>query len=253
MPSKRITPVTAGRRPIKRARPAVSSRRREPAMPAINQTGQRLDEQAMREYLRDLGSDLRYWYQAAETKAQVVLSVNGLFVTFLTASALASKADVVQATAAFGAETWAFLAGMSLCMTLAILSAVACLASRGLGRRKLQRLLSDYAVDPDKADTYAPEMTVFFYFLSALKAAPFIERLRTADQDFIMRALSSDILDFAPYVVAKHRWVNQAFIMTGMTLGFFLCACVSYVIRVHLAALPRHLDLTEPAGTGSRH
>lgn len=196
----------------------------------------------MREYLRDLGADIRYWYQSAETKAQVVLTVNGLFVTFLTASALARRADVVQATAAFGAETWAFLAGMSLCMTLAILSAVTCLASRGLGRKKLQRLLGDYGVDPDKADTYAPEMTVFFYFLSALKAAPFTERLLTADQDFVVRALSGDIIGFAPYVVAKHRWVNLAFIMTGMTLGFFLCAGVSYVIRVRLAALPRHRD-----------
>jgi len=236
MPPRRITPVTAGRRPFRRALPAMNGRRRGLAVPAVDQARERPDEPVMREYLRDLEVDLRYWYQAAETKAQVVLTVNGLFVTFLTASALASRSDVVQATAAFGAETWAFLAGMSACMTLAILSAVTCLASRGLGRRKLQRLLGNFAVDPDKADTYAPEMTRFFYFLSALKAAPFIERLRAADQDFIVRALASDIIDFAPYVVAKHRWVNRAFIMTGMTLGFFLCAGVSYVIRVHLAA-----------------
>jgi hypothetical protein len=239
-PLKRITPVTTPRRLIRWPRLLASSgKRRQPAMPAINQTG-RLDDQAMREYLRDLGTDLRYWYRAAETKAQLVLTVNGLFITFLTTSVLARRADVVQATAAFGVETWVFLAGMSLCLALAILSAVTCLASRGVGRKKLRRVLSDYEVDPDKADTYAPELTVFFYYLSALKATPFTERLRTADQDFIVRALASDIIDFAPYIVAKHRWVNRAFILTGMTLGFFLCTGISYLIRVHLALPPAH-------------
>ena len=239
MPSPaRIDPAAARDRPFQWPRLLTKSRRRKPGPPAVNQAGRRLDEQALREYLRDLGTDLRYWYQAAETKAQLVLTVNGLFVTFITAFALARRADVAQATAVFGVETWIFLAGMSLCLALAILSAVTCLASRGVGRRKLQRLLRHYAVDPDKADTYAPESTVFFHFLSALKAAPFAERLRTADQDFIVRALASDIIGFAPYIVAKHRWVNRAFILTGMTLGFFLCTGISYLIRVHLAGLP---------------
>jgi hypothetical protein len=196
----------------------------------------RLEDQVLREYLRDLGADLRYWYQSAETKAQLVLTVNGLFVTFLTAAVLAGRPEAERATAVFGPETWAFLAGLSLCLGLAIMSAVTCLASRGTGRRKLRRLLSHYAVDPDKAETYAPELTVFFHFLTALKAAPFTERLRGADQDFIVQALASDIIDFAPYVAAKHRWVNRAFILTGMTLGFFLATGISYLIRVHLAA-----------------
>jgi hypothetical protein len=36
--------------------------------------------------LQDLGADLRYRYSAAETEAQLVLAVNGLFTTFLTTS-----------------------------------------------------------------------------------------------------------------------------------------------------------------------
>lgn len=81
--------------------------------------------------LRDLREHLGYWYSSAEAKAQLVLTVNGLFVTFLTAAALGTRADVVQATAVFGPETWAFLALMALCLALAILSAVICVASRG--------------------------------------------------------------------------------------------------------------------------
>ena len=35
------------------------------------------DRQAILEYLNNVGADLRYWYRAAETKAQLVLTVNG--------------------------------------------------------------------------------------------------------------------------------------------------------------------------------
>ena len=208
-------------------------------LPTVNAAERRLqDQQATLEYLRGVGEDLRYWYRAAEAKAQLVLTFNGLFLTFLTASVLAGHGQVSLTTAAFGAETWVFLAAMSLCLALAILCAVACLASRGLSRRKLQEMLGRYRVDPERDETYAPELTAFFYFLSALKPDRLSERMLTADQDFIVRALASDIVEFSRYILIKHRWVNRAFILTGLTLGFFLCTGIDYLLRVHLAAVP---------------
>jgi hypothetical protein len=205
-------------------------------LPVVTQAAEPLDDQVLREYLRDLRADLRYWYTSAEAKAQLVLTVNGVFVTFLTTAALGTRASVVQATAVFGPETWAFLALMAACLALAILSAVACVASRGVSRRELEGSLARHAVDPDEARTYPPELTVFFGHLSRLKAAPLVERLQAGGQDFIAAALASEVIALAPNVVAKHRWVNRAFVMTGMTLGFFLSTGVSYLIRVHLAA-----------------
>jgi hypothetical protein len=196
-------------------------------MPVTSQAGRQLGDQELHEYLRDLRADLGYWYGSAEAKAQLVLTVNGLFVTFLTASALGTRADVAQATAVFGPETWAFLALMASCLALAILSAVMCVASRGVSRSRLRRSLTRYAVDPDNADIYVPELAVFFGHLSSLKAGPLVERLRTGDQDFIIQAMASEIIALAPDVVVKHRWVNRAFILTGLTLGFFLCTGIS--------------------------
>ncbi len=236
-PPKRIT-IAMTRRGLIRWPPisTKSSKRSKPALPAM--TGrQPPDQQASIEYLRGVGADLRYWYQSAEVKAQLVLTVNGIFLTFLTTSVLANGNAVAQETAAFGAETWVFLAGMSLCLALAILSAVMCLASRGLGRKKFRELLERHGLDPEKAETYAPELTAFFYPLSALKANYLAERMLTADQDFIVRALASTITSFSPYILAKHRWVNRAFILTGLTLGFFLCTGISYLLRVHMAAV----------------
>ena len=54
--------------------------------------------------------------------------------TFLTTSALAGRQQLTLAMAVFGPETWVFLGGISACLALAILSAVACLASRGLSQ-----------------------------------------------------------------------------------------------------------------------
>lgn len=107
-----------------------------------------------------------------------------------------------------------------------------------VGRRELQGSLDRYAVDPHKADTYVPELAVFFGHLSGLKAAPLVERLREGELDFIIQALASEIIALAPNIVAKHRWVNRAFALTGMTLGCLLCTGISYLIRVHLAASP---------------
>ena len=239
MPIRNPQPA-APRRLARLPRIRKSSTAGEPAIPAARQPGP-LDDQALREYLKDIRADQRYWYTSAEAKAQLVLTANGVFVTFLTAAALGTRANVVQATSVFGPETWTFLALMASCLALAILSAVTCVSSRGISHKELQNRLDRYTVDPDKADTYAPELAVFFGYLSKLKATPLVERLHTAGQDFIIQALASDITAFARNIVEKHRWVNRAFVLTGMTLGFFLCTGISYLIRVHLAAgLPVH-------------
>lgn len=165
-----------------------------------------------------------------------MLTVNGVFLTFLTTSALAGSQQFTMAMAVFGPETWIFLSGMSACLALAILSAVVCLASRGLSRAGLRRRLADLAVTPDSAATYPPELAVFFHDLSALRPDQFADRIMTCRQDFITTALATDIIEFAPYVVAKHRWVNRAFILTGLTLAFFLGTGLSYLIRLHLTS-----------------
>jgi hypothetical protein len=160
-------------------------------------------DDARREFVRDIATDLRYWYSSAESKAQLVLTVNGIFLTFLTTGMLASRSTAAQATAVFGPETWVFLAAMSACLGLGILSAVACLASRGLRKHGHLNELRHHAVNPHITGSYPPELAAFFYDLTALE---------------------------------PRRYADRAFIFTGLTLGFFLATGVSYLIRVHLAA-----------------
>jgi hypothetical protein len=227
--------MTTGRFRRDRAR---SPRGRQPRTPARSPTAADPDDAdgARRDFLRDVAADLRYWYSSAESKAQVVLTVNGAFVTFLTTAALAGRDQTTKALAVFGPETWAFLAGMSACLALAILSAVTCLASRGLSTTRLRQRLNDLAVQPGKAATYPAEIAVFFHYLSALQPDQYADRIMSASPSYLTRALASEVIEFAPHIVAKHRWVNRAFILTGLTLTFFLGTGVSYLIRLHAAA-----------------
>jgi hypothetical protein len=188
------------------------------------------------EYLRDLESRLRYWYQAAETKAQVVLAINGAFLAFLGGSLLTNQDDVTRTVTAFGPETWVFLAGMAASFTLSIYCAVACLVTQTLRRNYAQQTFAERGVDPSQADTYAPEVTTFFMYLARLQAEPFTKRMQTVDPEFVFQALASTPVYFSRFVLRKHLWVDRAFIATGVTLGFFVCLGLSYVVRVVVAA-----------------
>jgi hypothetical protein len=37
-------------------------------------------------------------------------------------------------------------------------------------------------------------------------------------------------------ILATHRWVNRAFLLTGLALALFLGTGISYLIRMHLGA-----------------
>jgi hypothetical protein len=185
-------------------------------------------------YLRDLESGLRYWYQAAEIKAQVALAINGALLAVLGGSLLGNRDDVARTVAVFGPETWVLLAGMTLGVALSIACAVICLVARGLRRKGVEELLARYRVDPGQAATYTPEVTGFFLYLAALQPGAFTERMGAVDPLFVLRALASNPVLFARNILRKHRWVNRAFVCTGAGLGCFLGLGVSYLVRVLL-------------------
>jgi hypothetical protein len=63
------------------------------------------DYEAAVGYLRDLESGLRYWYQAAEIKAQVALAIDGALLALLGGALLGNREDVAGTVALFGPET----------------------------------------------------------------------------------------------------------------------------------------------------
>jgi hypothetical protein len=56
------------------------------------------------------------------------------------------------------------------------------------------------------------------------------------NHQFVVRALASMNVEWSKAIRRKHRWVNRAFVLTGVALGFFICMSVSYLVRVSLTA-----------------
>jgi hypothetical protein len=186
------------------------------------------------EYLWKLEDALRYWYSAAETKAQVALTLNGVFLAFFTGSILTDQEKAAKTVAAFGPETWMFLAGMAAGVVGSIFCSVWCLMARGVWSKEIRKALADYGVNPDQGDTYRPEVAVFFAHLAELHPEHFAKRMRAIGPQFVAQALAADHIEWSRHIRAKHRWVNWAFVLTGTALGFFLCVGVSYLIRLAL-------------------
>ena len=117
----------------------------------------------------------------------------------------------------------------------AIFCAIWCLMARGCRSKEIDKTFADYAVDPDRGDTYRPEITVFFANLARLRPEHFVEQMRAIGPQFVVQALATDHIDWSRKILDKHRLVNAAFSLTGVALGFFLCVGVSYLIRMALA------------------
>src|SRR4051812_48346973 len=183
------------------------------------------------EYLWKLEESLRYWYSAAETKAQIALTLNGAFLAFFTGSILTNRSKVAETVAVFGVETWVFLAAMAAAVVGAIGCAVGCLMARGVWPRRIRQALTTHRVDPARGDTYQPEVAVAFAPLAELDPELFAARMRGIGPPFVVRALATDHIAWARNIRIKHRLVNWAFILTGAALGFFLGVGVSYLIR----------------------
>jgi hypothetical protein len=188
------------------------------------------------DYQWKLQDSLRYWYSAAETKAQVVLTLNGVFLAFITGSILGNREAVARTVAIFGAETWIFIAGMSIGSAGSITCAVCSLMARRVRVKRTREVIDRYSVDPDRADTYVPEITVFFTDLAELRPDLYAERMLLINPQFVVRALASMHVEWSKAIRRKHQLVNGAFILTGVALGFFICVSVSYLVRVSLAA-----------------
>ncbi len=80
------------------------------------------------EYTRRVYDSVLDWYKNADAKAQVIFTLDGAFLTFLTGSIFNKDLEDV-----LGRISWVsgcLLAAMVLCLATSIISAIACLWSR---------------------------------------------------------------------------------------------------------------------------
>jgi hypothetical protein len=183
---------------------------------------------AQREHAQALYDRVIGWYESAERKAQLILTLDGVFLSFVATSAFRDPADLRAATAQFGPETWLAVGLMAAALTASIVSSVVALRSRLESPSDLARRI---AADAEARGTHGPANTWFFQHLAGLDPERLGRTLAGADSAFAVRALAAQAALLSRSVVEKHRWVNRGFFFAGTVLVSFLAAAVSYVAR----------------------
>jgi hypothetical protein len=82
------------------------------------------------DYSRRLYERVIDWYKNADSKAQIILTLDGAFLTFITSSIFKNPDELSKITQRFTFYTWLFLILMCLCLVGSIIIALMCLWSR---------------------------------------------------------------------------------------------------------------------------
>ena len=183
------------------------------------------------DYSRRLLALVINWYNNADSKAQVILTLDGAFLTFLTGSILGSPDDLGKIIGRFGPDTWLFLVLMCLCLVGSIISALMCLLSYIFLLPKRDSVLIRERARVKTAQKYSPNVMLFFQSITWLDHDKFQAQLKTVDKEFEVEALGSQIYHLSKRVTTKHKAVNYGFVFAGATLVFFLAVGISYVAR----------------------
>jgi hypothetical protein len=182
------------------------------------------------EHARRLFDNCIDWYRSADAKAQVLLSLDGAFLAFLTGSVFGRSGDAALVVRRFGVDTWTFLGVMCAAMTVSIFSAIRCLWSRTYSQHELKEKIAKAA--PDDKDGYPPQVTWFFQFVHQLDPDTFTRQLLKVDEPYAIRVLASQIVELSRTVLEKHSWINLGFTSAAISLIAFVAALVSYVVRL---------------------
>ena len=185
------------------------------------------------EYARLLYANVLGWYNAADTKAQVVLGANGTFLTVLAGLVLGRPDDTRSVVNELGVVGWTcagiFVAGV----TGAIASAVLCLHSQLLSKDRIREIVASHrAAEGARVGEYDPSLLWFFQLVAGLDEEAFERRLARVGPHDEVEALADQIIGLAARVVRKHRWLNLGFALTGLALVALLATATVYAVQV---------------------
>jgi hypothetical protein len=188
-----------------------------------------LSESDAVEYSRRLWANTIEWYRNADTKAQILLGLNGILVAAVAGSVLKNPSDLTAVAARFGPETWVSLGLTGLTLAGSVVSALLALWSRTASTEHLKEPPSR----PGAQGEYPPRVMWYFQFIAALDLDRFARQLAQVDQAYEIQALASQIHAVSKNVTKKHAWVNRGVLLAGLSLLCLLATTTSYIWRLH--------------------
>src|SRR5262245_2315099 len=156
------------------------------------------------DYSRRLFDTVVDWYKNADTKAQILLTLDGAFLAFLTTSIFRNPDEAHTVTEKFGRDKWVLLIDMCGCLSISIVCALGCLWSRVFLMSRRDRVLKKEKSEIATAQKYSANLMLFFRTISWLDHDKFREQLLEVDSGFEIRALASQIYLLSKRVNNKH-------------------------------------------------
>jgi hypothetical protein len=186
------------------------------------------------EYIRRVFDHNLFWYKNADAKAEIILTLDGVFLGFVTSLIFVKQVDLMEILGRFTSFSWLFLELMVVCLTGSIVSSIICLWSRIpilIGRAQ-QNYFAEKKIDAKNIKTYLPETTFFFQKISWLESTLYQKYMLSTDKKFEISALAIDVHVLSNNVRKKHKWVDIGFFLTGLSLLCFLAFSISYVLTL---------------------
>lgn len=181
------------------------------------------------EYVRRVYERAMDWYKVAESKAQLILTVNGLLVTLTFGAAAGHISDGRELAKVAGLETWCFFAIVVGALLGAVACAAACMWSRhGTNYKGTFALLG---VNPADPTSYRPEVLWYFGDLAHLEMGSAADLISRADRKFEITALSYNVVHLARIVLRKHRFVNAGWALTALGIASLILGAASIFVR----------------------
>jgi hypothetical protein len=186
---------------------------------------------ASTEYLRRLHDDVLSWYRTADAKAQLILTLDGIFITIVSANIFVKPDELQARKESFGPVAWSLLGLAAAAMVCSIASAVVCLHSR-LKDADPRRIKTNLGIDPTQEETYIPAIAWWFGFLATLPRDKVSKYLSTVDDRLEQQILAVEVVALSVNVLRKHRWVNRGWIFAASSLASIVLAGAAYVVTV---------------------
>ena len=179
------------------------------------------------DYVSALYHDRVEWYHDILTRAQVLLTIEGVFAGFLSASLFGKAGDVSGILSHFGKDTWAFLMAMGFSLAASLWLTARVLIPR------VDRLALRTSITTQPQDgRYRPDVMWWFRHIDGLDRARFIREAVNAPPELLTRALAANVHSLGHHLAFKYKRLSVAFFFTGVTFISFLATGASYLWHI---------------------
>lgn len=191
------------------------------------------DTQPGPEFSRRIYDGVIGWYHNADNKAQVMLTLDGAFLAFLTNTVFIEPEKLRGLIQNFAWETWVLLAIMALCLAGSITCAILCLWSRLNYSNSHIRNNKSAPDAPLNHTSIVAQDLIFFQSISKLPTAALEAILQGAGNPVEISAIARQLPVLSRNVTNKHLWVNRGFLLAAASLLSLLLAAASYMLHLH--------------------